>query len=448
MSSIRRQLLVGLVSTLTLVGCAAGVGVYYNTLEAANTIFDYHLKQVAFSLRDHAATAVAVAGSDNDDAEQDIVIQIWDDTGHHLYHSHPGGRSLVRAVPGWSTVALRQGAWRVFTLVDEGRVIQVEHPMQVRQAMAVRMALRTLLPWLVAMPILGGLLWWRIGHSLQPLTAVAQALSTRTPHALDLLPVTGLPQEVQRLVTVLNDLLQRLAAALATQREFIADAAHALRTPLAAVHLQAHLVTQAGEEAERGEAIATLQRGIERASHLVQELLTLARVEPAAAHEPLHPVALNPIVHAVIADHAALAVENAIDLGLVQDDPVWLMGDAEGLRVLCASLVENALHYTPTGGIVDVQIMATSEASCLSVADTGPGIPPAERQHVFDRFYRGANVSVPGSGLGLAIVKAVAERHQAHVTLGDRDRGSGLVVRVMFPCIDAPANACGGSHAV
>jgi two-component system, OmpR family, sensor kinase len=171
-------------------------------------------------------------------------------------------------------------------------------------------------------------------------------------------------------------------------------------------------------------------------------------VEPAAAHEPLHPVALNPIVHAVIADYAALAVENAIDLGLVQDDPVWLMGDAEGLRVLCASLVENALHYTPTGGIVDVQIMATSEASCLSVADTGPGIPPAERQHVFDRFYRGTNVSVPGSGLGLAIVKAVAERHQAHVTLGDRDRGSGLVVRVMFPCIDAPANACGGSHAV
>jgi two-component system OmpR family sensor kinase len=447
MNSIRHQLFVGLISTLTLVGCAAGVGVYYNALQAANTIFDYHLKQVAFSLRDHAATAVDVAGSDDDDAEQDMVIQIWDDTGHHLYHSHPGGPSLVRAVPGWSTVALRQGAWRVFTLVDEARAIQVEHPMQVRQAMALRMALRTLLPWLVAMPILGGLLWWRIGHSLQPLTAVAQTLSTRTPQALDLLPVTGLPQEVQRLVTVLNDLLQRLAAALAAQRAFIADAAHALRTPLAAVHLQAHLVTQAREEAERGEAIATLQRGIERASHLVQELLTLARVEPEAAHEPLHPVALNPIVHAVIADHTALAVENAIDLGLVQDDPVWLMGDAEGLRVLCASLVENALHYTPAGGIVDVQILATPEASCLSVADTGPGIPPAERQRVFDRFYRGANVPVPGSGLGLAIVKAVAERHQAHVTLGDRDRGSGLVVRVTFPSIVAPAHASGGAHA-
>ena len=162
----------------------------------------------------------------------------------------------MRAVPGWSTVALRQGAWRVFTLVDEGRVIQVEHPMQVRQAMAVRMALRTLLPWLVAMPVLGGLLWWRIGHSLQPLTAVAQALSTRTPHALDL-PGHRAAAGIQRLVTVLNDLLQRTAAALATQREFIADAAHALRTPLAAVHLQAHLVTQASEEAERGEAIAT-----------------------------------------------------------------------------------------------------------------------------------------------------------------------------------------------
>jgi two-component system OmpR family sensor kinase len=448
LNSIRRQLLVGLVSTLTLVGCAVGVGVYYTALQAANTLFDYHLKQVAFSLRDHAATAVAVAGSADDDAEQDMVIQMWDDTGAHLYHSHPGGPSLGRAVPGWSTVALRQGAWRVFALVDEARVIQVEHPMHVRQAMAARMALRTFLPWLVAMPILGGLLWWRIGHSLQPLTAVAQALRTRTPHALELLPVTGLPQEVQLLVTVFNDLLQRLAAVLAAQREFIADAAHALRTPLAAVHLQAHLVLQAREEAARGQAIATFQRGIERISHLVQQLLTLARVEPEATQEPLRPMGLNPIVHAVMADHAVLAVKNAIDLGLVQDDPVWIRGDAGSLRLLCASLLENALHYTPAGGTVDVQLMATAEASCLSVADTGPGIPSAERPRVFDRFYRGANVSVAGSGLGLAIVHAVAERHQASVTLGDRDRGSGLVVRVTFPSIAAHAHASGGSHTV
>src|SRR5262245_58860638 len=157
MSSVRRQLLVGFFSVLTLVGFAAGMSVYHNALQEANFLFDYHLKQIAFSLRDHAAMAVAVAGSDADDAEQDIVIQIWDDTGHHLYHSHPGGPSLSRAASGWSTVTLPQGAWRVFNLVEEERVIQVEHPLQVRRTMAAGMAARTLLPWLVAMPVLGGL---------------------------------------------------------------------------------------------------------------------------------------------------------------------------------------------------------------------------------------------------------------------------------------------------
>jgi two-component system OmpR family sensor kinase len=442
MNSIRHQLLMGLVSTLILVGGVAGIGVYSTALQAANTLFDYNLKQIAFALRDHAATVVAVAGSTDDDAEQDIVIQIWDDDGHHLYNSHPGEPSLMRAAPGWNTVTVRHhGTWRVFTLEDEARVIQVEHPMQVRQAIAIRMAVRTLVPWLIAMPILGGLLWWRIGRSLHPLIAVAQAVNTRTPAILDPLPITGLPEEVLLLVTALNALLQRLAAALTAQRTFIADAAHALRTPLAAVHLQTQLVARADNDATRREALATLQRGIARFTHLVQALLTLSRLDPEAAQEPLRPVALNPIVHAVIADHATLAVERTLDLGLVQDDPFWIMGDAEGLRCLCASLLENALCYTPPGGTVDVALTHTAESGCLSVADTGPGILPAERQRVFDRFYRGSNVEVPGSGLGLAIVQAVAARHQAHITLETRESGTGLVVKVMFPVLAVPTPA-------
>jgi two-component system OmpR family sensor kinase len=444
MNSIRHQLFIGLVSLLTVVGVAAGLGMYATAFQAANTVFDYHLKQLAFALRDHAATAVEVSGSDDDDAEQDIVIQIWDEDGYHLYHSHPGGPSLPRAAPGWSTVTVRRhGTWRVFTLVDEARAIQVEHPVHVRRAMAIGLAVRTLLPWLVAVPLLGGLLWWHMGRSLRPLTIVAQAVHTRTPSTLDPLPVAGLPEEVLSLVTALNALLQRLATALTAQRAFIADAAHALRTPLAAVYLQSQLLARADGDVARHEALTALQSGLTRLTRLVQELLALSRLEPEAPQEPLRPLALNPIVHTVIADYVALAVEHGLDLGLVQDDPLWMMGDAEGLRLLCASLIENALCYTPAGGTVDVAIVRTATASWLSVTDTGPGIPPAERQRVFDRFYRGSNVHVPGSGLGLAIVKAVAERHQAHVTLGEHESGTGLVVRVTFPALDTPTPAAG-----
>ena len=444
MNSIRHQLFVGLVTLLTVVGVAAGLGMYATAFQAANTVFDYHLKQLAFALRDHAATAVEVSGSDDDDAEQDIMIQIWDEDGHHLYHSHPGGPSLPRAVPGWHTVTVRRhGTWRVFTLVDEARVIQVEHPMQVRQAMAIRLAVHTLLPWLVAVPLLGGLLWWHMGRSLQPLTTVAQAVHTRTPSTLDPLPVAGLPEEVLSLVTALNALLQRLATALTAQRAFIADAAHALRTPLAAVYLQSQLLASDDGDVVQHEALTALQGGLTRLTHLVQELLALSRLEPEATQEPLRPLALNPIVHTAIADYVALAVEHGLDLGLVQDDPLWMMGDAEGLRLLCASLIESALWYTPAGWTVDVAIVRTATASWLSVTDTGPGIPPAEHQRVFDRFYRGSNVHVPGSGLGLAIVKAVAERHQAQVTLGEHESGTGLIVRVTFPALGTPTLAAG-----
>src|SRR5262245_56777145 len=185
MRSIRTQLLVGLLSALALAGLGAAAGAYLKAWDEANALFDYQLKQTALSLRDHAATAVIVARSDQDDAEQETIIQIWDDDGLHLYHSHPGGPALPRTTPGLTTVTMPQGAWHVFALEEDERIIQVAQPLRIRQAMATGMAVRTLLPWLVAMPVLGGLMWWLVSRSLQPLTAVAQSVQARTPQALD-----------------------------------------------------------------------------------------------------------------------------------------------------------------------------------------------------------------------------------------------------------------------
>lgn len=433
MTSIRTRLLVTLLGALLLVGLGGAVGVYLKASDEANVLFDYQLRQIALSLRDHAATAVAVARSAQDNAEQEIAIQIWDDEGLHLYHSHPESQRLPQTTPGMTTVALTYGAWRVFTLVEDERIIQVAQPLRIRQSMATGMAIRTLLPWLGTIPVLGGLIWWLVGRGLEPLMAVAHAVQTQTPQALTALPTTGLPHEVHTLVVALNALLARLGTALAAQSAFIADAAHALRTPLAAVHLQAQVVARASGEEEQRQALAALQQGIQRVTHLVQQLLTMARLEPERVAQPLLPVALNPLLHAVITEHVPLAAEKDIDLGLARDDPVWILGNEEQLRLLFGNLLENALYYTPVGGTVDVQVKQTPEAICVEVADTGPGIPPEERTRVFDRFYRGAATRVPGSGLGLAIVKASVERHQARITLGAREDGTGLMVRVTFP---------------
>ena len=434
MNSIRRHLLVGLLGALIITGFVAAAGVYLKARDEANALFDYQLKQIALSLRDHAATALAVAGAGQDSAEQEVVIQIWGDTGLHLYHSHPGLPLLPQTPLGLTTITTSHGTWRVFNLLGyRDHLIQVAQPLRVRQAMATSMAARTLLPWLATMPLLGGMIWWLVGRDLKPLIAVARAVRQRHPTALEPLPTASLPQEVQPLVVALNELLQRLATALATQRAFIADAAHTLRTPLTAVHLQTQMVARATEDAERQQTVAALQRGVERATHLVHQLLTLARLEPEAAQQPQAQVALNLLLHTVIADHVPLAAEKRIDLGLARDDLACLVGDVDSLRILFGNLLENAIRYTPEGGTVDVQITSTPDAIQVEVIDTGPGIPPAERTRVFDRFYRREGTDVPGSGLGLAIVKAIAERHRAQITLHDRDHGPGLMVCVTFP---------------
>ena len=433
MTSIRRQLLVSLLGALTIAGLVAAVGVYLQAWREANALFDYHLKQIALSLRDHAATAVAVASSAADDAEQEMVIQIWDDAGLHLYHSQPGHPPPPQTGPGWTTVTTRHGAWHVFSLHDDDRIIQVAQPLLTRSSLAARMAARTLLPWLVVVPMLAGVIWWMVKRGLQPLMTVAHAVNAQTPDALEPLPVTGLPHELQPLVTAINALLRRLAVTLAAQQAFIADAAHALRTPLTAVHLQAQVVARAHDNAERQRALDTLLQAVQRATHLAQQLLTLAREAPDAAQRPLVPVEMPQLITTVIADHAPLAAEHGIDLGLVRADPGWIQGDADSLRLLFANVLENALWYTPTGGTVDVTLTNDSQAIRVEVTDTGPGIPPEDAARVFDRFYRGANTRVPGSGLGLAIVKTIAERHHATVTLGPRPNRPGLVVCVTFP---------------
>jgi two-component system OmpR family sensor kinase len=273
-----------------------------------------------------------------------------------------------------------------------------------------------------------------VTRGLRPLETVASAVKARTPSSLEPLPEERLPEEIRPVVTALNDLLPRLARALEMQRAFIADAAHELRTPLTAVRLQLQLAERAQDERERAAALASLRDGLDRTTHLVEQLLTLAREEPGgAAVRERGDVDLAALAAEVVSSLSPFAESKSIDLGLARSEAgLVLRGEGEALRALLSNLVDNALRYTPRGGRVDVSAFRVPEGLVIEVHDTGPGIPPEERTRVFDRFYRRAGADLPGSGLGLAIVKSVAERHGATVTLDDGPDGHGLIARVVF----------------
>src|SRR5206468_95938 len=259
-----------------------------------------------------------------------------------------------------------------------------------------------------------------IARGLEPLERVAAAVGRRSPTQLEPLAERGLPGEVQPLVRALNGLLERLGKALTVQRTFIADAAHELRTPLTAVHLQAQLAERAPTDAERRKALADLKSGLERATRLSEQLLTLARTEPGvdAAERPEALVDLSTLAREVIAELAPLAAEKSIDLGLSEGESATVRGDRDALRTLLSNLVDNALRYTPPKGRVDVAVSPEGDRIALAVRDNGPGIAPVERARVFDRFYRGQPAAVTddaapgarvrGSGLGLAIVQSIS----------------------------------------
>ncbi len=442
--SIRRELIGWLTAGLLVAIIVAAVATYLRARDEANALFDYQLAQMASSITGMPLTARGPLGaSPGADA---LVVEIWNRDGVEVYLSQPQRRLPQYGQLGFNTVATPSGEWRVFTTLAGDQVVQVAQPMNVRRELAASMALSTILPLLAVVPFLAVVVWFGIARGLAPLERLAAAVGRRSPRTLSPLSEAGLPREVQPLVQALNGLLAQLGTALDAQRSFIADAAHELRTPLTAVHLQAQLAERAGNDAERAAALAELRAGLDRATHLVGQLLTLAREEPGVFDHPLSPVDLTEIARSVIADHVAQAAAHGVDLGLdAAGAParVSVSGDAASLRTLLSNLVDNAVRYTPAGGRVDVGIAVDGDGVALSVRDSGPGIPPAEHARVFDRFYRApGSADLPGSGLGLAIVKRIAERHGATVALGPGLPGRvglGLGVTVRFPVM-APAS--------
>jgi signal transduction histidine kinase len=430
MISIRARLLMALLAVVIVISLLAGLLTYRRVLAETSTLFDYQLRQMALSLRSQIPMAPRLE-LPPDQADSDFVIQIWDLYGTRVYFSRPGLPLINATALGYADVRVAGGSWRTYGLQTLDGVIQIAQPLRVRAAFARGAALRVVIPLLLLLPLLGAAIVGVVGNGLRPLRRVATEVQRRDVHSLTPLATERLPQEVAPLIDALNRLLLRLHAAFQTQHAFVADAAHELRSPLTAVRLQLQLLDRAPDEAARREARANLGAAVDRAIHLVEQLLTLARSEPREEAGEWSAIPLEQATADGIADANALAVARRIDLGL-EAEPAAVQGDRDALRVLVRNLVDNAVRYTPEGGQVRVSTRQQTSGATLEVVDTGPGIPPSDRERAFDRFYRRSNAPEGGSGLGLAIVKAIADRHGAQIRLDDAP-GGGLKVTVAFP---------------
>jgi two-component system, OmpR family, sensor kinase len=438
MSSIRRTLLVWLLAGLAAIALATSGVTYLAARREVGALLDLQLKQLAYSTRIDDLLRGQRPGFDLRQAPPsagvtELVTQIWDRDGVLVYWTQPGMGLPVPATEGYATVHHAGRDWRVYTLVRGSHALQVAQAQDERAAIARQTALRTLVPFLALIPFFGVLLWVGVGWGLAPLEAMSKAVAKRRPDALAPLDQRPLPDELQPLARNLNELLARLDQALAAQRRFTADAAHELRTPLAALTLQLDVARRAQSPQDVAAALDDLEAGVARASHVVEQLLTLAHVEPEAMAQKRTACDLVAIAKDAIVARAGLAADKGIDLGLAREAPAIVVGDAPSLAILLSNLLDNALRYTPRGGRIDVTLDRDDAGVTLVVADTGPGIPVEARERVFDRFYRGEDNDAAGSGLGLSIVKRVVDAHHATVTLDAPESGTGLVVRVRFP---------------
>jgi two-component system OmpR family sensor kinase len=434
--SLRARLLWLLIAAITLAAVVQGGLAYRSALSEADQIFDYHMQQMAMSLRSGLPVTVTspIDGPGEARPGEEFAVQVWTTGGLLVFRSNLRVPLPTRVVLGFANMRAEGGTYRVYSLASSTHVIQIAQDMAVRRRMAGSLALRAVLPIALIGPVLLVIVWWAVGASLAPVARLRRQVALRQPDELGALDETGVPEEIQPLVRETNLLFGRVRRAFEAQTSFVADAAHELRSPLAALRLQAQGLQRAQDDEARALAVTRLLGGIDRATRLVDQLLILARQQASDAHgAKAEALSLADIARLELAEAVPAAQARGIDLGLVRADEVAVWGHREALRILVRNLLDNAVKYTPEGGAVDVAVCRDGRSVVFSVDDSGPGIPEADRARVLDRFYRVPGTAITGSGLGLAIVKAVADLHGATLTLATSPARGGLRASLRLP---------------
>jgi two-component system sensor histidine kinase QseC len=438
--SLRRRLLAIILGLTALAWLAIAAYASIEARHEAEELLDAHLAQ-------SAALLVAQAGDEVNDDESDHVralhryarktaFQVWErGTRLRLHSANAPDQRFSAVEQGFSTSRHDGVEWRVFSSWDRKRKVLVQVAEQQEARLDLLKGLGKALGWpfAIVLPLLALAVWLGVGRGLRPLHELRGQLARRNPADLQPLDAAHAPQEVAPLVSELNRLLARIGDTMARERRLTADAAHELRTPLAVLSTQAQVARKAARDAERNEALDALVAGADRAARLIEQMLTLARLEATGLGGSVQRVELRELARQALADAAPRALEKGIDVALEDGPPAEVDAQPMLLAILLRNLVDNAVRYTPAGGRIRASVRAGKEVAEIEVRDNGPGVPPDELPRLGERFHRVAGAAEPGSGLGLSIVLRIADLHAGRVRFAPGPDGAGLCVSVALP---------------
>lgn len=439
MYSIKTRLLAAITIALTLATLCAAAAIYFSVENEINRLLDNSLRQVALAYQNVRSQDILRIRRDFFAQDESMVVQIID--------PNTGAKALSRSMDplpiadqiGFSNVKIGGEIWRLYTTQNSyGPIIEVAQPTFVRSEIALQSAKSVLLPLFFMLVLIALVCQIIIGQGFRALSRTASAIGRRSPSSLTPLSLKGLPAEIEPLVSSLNNLLEQLSDSLKAQKRFASDAAHELRTPLTALTLQIQLAERAKTEEARQKAFGRLKDGIKRATRLVTQLLTMARLDPDNRSQPLLPLDLTALAHSVCDELAPLAAQKNIKLKAASDKPAVAIANEDALRLLMNNLCDNAMRYTPADGHIEIRTYIRASKAFIEVCDDGPGVPETERERIFERFYRAEGTkTIPGTGLGLAIVRRVAELHGGTPSLDAGLNGKGVCFRISFPVAGA-----------
>ena len=433
MTSLRKQLLAWLLPLYLGAAIVAALATYSMFGWAVDFFMDNQLRVFADS---HGAASGPIRPlpllTRHNVQKGDLIVQIWDRDGRLATTSWPELALPRQTTNGFHDLVAGGLRWRAYTLQTPDRTVQTVQCVDFRDMIIREQVLQSSLPVALLIPLSAVILWFGVSMALRRLEGVARAAAAQDERNFRELQLEQVPCEIHSLVLSVNKLLLRLRDAFSSQRRFVQDAAHELRTPITAMSLQLENLKARVSDPTTAEQVSQLEAGLARTKRLVEQLLRLARQEAPRQSVPSTSVQLEELLKETVADFLPIADRRRIDLGFAASIAAAAHGNRDELRSLVHNLLDNALRYTPEGGVVDLTLHNDAGVVTVEIVDSGPGIPRDALPRVFDRFFRIEGSDAEGSGLGLAIAKNAAERNNVELKLVNRTDRSGLIARMRF----------------